>query len=175
MAPSPAPSPLWPAALHHLALLSADADRLAGFLGVALQMRCERSEGGGSILAGPGRRIAIWPGATSGALHLGYALDDPERVAELRSRFAHRGVRTDPTDAPFFRTGSFRVAAPSPLASLPLQTPREMFGRFACPAGAIPTRVNRVPRLAPHGVVPTVAGGRRCRGTPTRCVRRGRR
>ena len=116
MPPSPSPSPLWPATLHHLALLSPDADRLAGCLGAALQMRCERSEDGCSVLTGPDRRITIQPGAASGALHLGYALDDVERVAGLQSRFARRGIRTESSGVPFFRTGSFRVAAPDGVA-----------------------------------------------------------
>ena len=157
MPPSPSPSPLWPATLHHLALLSPDADRLAGCLGAALQMRCERSEDGCSVLTGPDRRITIQPGAASGALHLGYALDDVERVAGLQSRFARRGIRTESSGVPFFRTGSFRVAAPDgvalvfgvPAAHAQTTDLEGLSGRL--PARRVPYPGARAAPLFPHG------------------------
>ena len=141
MPPSPSPSPLWPATLHHLALLSPDADRLAGCLGAALQMSCERSEDGCSVLTGPDRRITIQPGAASGALHLGYALDDVERVAGLQSRFARRGIRTESSGVPFFRAGRFGSRRPTgsrscsecPRITRRRRTSRDCRGAFSTP------------------------------------------
>lgn len=110
--PSCAPSPLWPAPLHHLALRSRDPGRLADFLAAALRMRGEPAAGGGAVLVGPERLIVVEPGSAPGARHVAYGLDDPARVDALRARFTSRGVAADRADSPFFRPGSFRVSAP---------------------------------------------------------------
>lgn len=114
--PAPLPSPLWPAPLHHLALESADPERVADFLAATLRMRCERTPGGGAILAGPGRIIVVEPGSGAGARHVAYGLDSSERVAELEARFAGRGVPTEPAESPFLEAGAFRVFAPDGIA-----------------------------------------------------------
>lgn len=110
--PSCAPSPLWPAPLHHLALGSRDPGRLADFLAATLRMRREPAAGGGAVLVGPDRLIVVEPGAAPGARHVAYGMDDPARVDALRARFTSRGVAADRADSPFFRPGSFRVSAP---------------------------------------------------------------
>ena len=110
--PAPLPSPLWPASLHHLALESADPERVSEFLAVTLQMRCERTPGGGAVLAGPGRIIVVEPGSGAGARHVAYGLDRSGRVAELQERVAGRGVPTEPAGSPFLEAGAFRVLAP---------------------------------------------------------------
>ena len=107
------PSPLWPAALHHLALESPDPDRLAEFLARALQMRREQSAPGGSaVLSGPGRIVVVRPGGSPGMLHLAYGLADAGRVCGLQDRFTSRGVPTEAAELPCFESGSFRVRAP---------------------------------------------------------------
>ena len=106
------PSPLWPAVLNHIALRSPDADRLASFLGSALQMGCERSGDGSFVLTGPGRRLVIEAGSRSGAAHVAYAMDTSERVAALLSHFESRGIRTDAADLSYLQPGAFRVEAP---------------------------------------------------------------
>ena len=123
------PSPLWPAPLHHLALESPDPGRLADFLAATLQMRRERSPGGGAFLVGPGRLIVVEPGTVAGARHVAYALGDPGRVEELEARFAGRGVRAEPAGSPFLEAGSFRVSAPDGVTLL--------FGVPAAPAPAV--------------------------------------
>ena len=115
---APPPSPLWPAPLHHLALESPNPERLADFLAATLQMRCERASGGGATLVGPGRLIVLEPGRGPTARHVAYGLDDPERVAELETRFASRGIPTEPADSAFLESGSFRVSAPDGVTLL---------------------------------------------------------
>ena len=115
---APLPSPLWPAPLHHLALESADPERVSDFLAATLQMRCERTPGGGAILAGPDRVIVVEPGSGAGARHVAYELDSAGRVAALKGRFASRGVPTEPADSPFLESGAFRVFAPDGIALL---------------------------------------------------------
>ena len=128
--PAPLPSPLWPAPLHHLALESADPERVADFLAATLQMRSERTPGGGAVLAGPGRIIVVEPGSGAGARHVAYGLDSAGRVAELQARFAGRGVPTEPAGSPFLEAGAFRVLAPDGapdgialLFGVPAETP----------------------------------------------------
>ena len=116
--PAPLPSPLWPAPLHHLALESADPERVSDFLAATLQMQCERTPGGGAILAGPGRIIVVEPGSGAGARHVAYGLDSSGRVAELEARFASRGVATEPAESPFLEAGAIRVFAPDGIALL---------------------------------------------------------
>ena len=108
-----APSSLWPAPLHHLALASPEPARLAAFLADALQMRSVHDPGGAIVLSGPSRLIVIESGAAPGAVRVAYALGEPERVARLRERLTARGVSTLPHPSPFFRSGAFAVSAPS--------------------------------------------------------------
>ena len=123
---APLPSPLWPAPLHHLALESADPERVSDFLAATLQMRCERTPDGGAVLAGPGRVIVVEPGSGAGARHVAYGLDSAGRVAALEARFACHGVATEPAESPFLEAGAFRVFAPDRIALLfgvPAETP----------------------------------------------------
>src|SRR5690242_12377979 len=77
-------SPLWPAQLDHIGMATADPPALAAFYDRVLGMTASVLPDKRQLVAAPGRRLIIAPGAARGHGFSGFALADAAQLARCR-------------------------------------------------------------------------------------------
>jgi len=107
-----APSPLWPATLHHFRLNAADPAALVRFHADGLGMNARQLGDDLWHLAGPGRRLLIGAGEAEQVAYAAFALDDPRRLAALQRHIAGHGVAIEESPSPLFGNTGFAVRDP---------------------------------------------------------------
>ncbi len=86
--------PLWPARLHHLGLVSADAGALAGFYRRVLGYDAEQLTQGQWRLAAKERQLIVSQGAEAGLGFAAFAVEDRARLGALRADIEAKGTHT---------------------------------------------------------------------------------
>ncbi len=86
--------PLWPARLHHLGLVSADAGALAGFYRRVLGYDAEELSQGQWRLAAKERQLIVSQGARAGLGFAAFAVEDRARLGALRADIEAKGAHT---------------------------------------------------------------------------------
>ena len=104
--------PLWPARLHHLGLVSADAGALAGFYHRVLGYDAEELTQGQWRLAANERQLIVSQGAEAGLGFAAFAVDDAARLAALRADIEAKGAEIGPSPSPLLGEGAFAVEDP---------------------------------------------------------------
>ena len=116
--------PLWPARLHHLGLVSADACALAGFYQRVLGYDAEELSQGQWRLRGNERQLIVAQGARAGLGFAAFAIDDGPRLAGLRADIEAKGAGIEASPSPLLGDGAFAVEDPDGNA-LVFGPPRE--------------------------------------------------
>ncbi len=104
--------PLWPARLHHLCLVSADAGALAGFYHRVLGYDAEELSDSRGRLAGKERQLFVSQGAEAGLGFAAFAVDDGARLEALRADIEAKGAEIGPSPSPLLKGDAFAVEDP---------------------------------------------------------------
>ncbi len=104
--------PLWPARLHHLGLVSANAGALAGFYQRVLGYDAEELSESRWRLRGKERELIVTQGAEAGLGFAAFAVDDAARLAALRADIEAKGAEIGPSPSPLLGEGAFAVEDP---------------------------------------------------------------
>ena len=104
--------PLWPARLHHLGLVSADAGALAGFYRRVLGYDAEELSESQWRLAAKERQLLVSQGARAGLGFAAFAVDDAARLQALRADIEAKGAEIGPSPSPLLGEGAFAVEDP---------------------------------------------------------------
>ncbi len=104
--------PLWPARLHHLGLLSADAGALAGFYHRVLGYDAEEIGDGRWRLRGRERELIVSQGAEAGLGFAAFAVEDGARLGDLRADIEANGAEICASPSPLLKDGAFAVKDP---------------------------------------------------------------
>lgn len=116
--------PLWPARLHHLGLVSADAGALAEFYRRVLGYDAEELTDGQWRLRGKERELLVSQGARAGLGFAAFAVEDGARLGALRADIEAKGADIGPSPSPLLDEGAFAVKDPDGNA-LVFGPPRE--------------------------------------------------
>ena len=104
--------PLWPARLHHLGLLSADAGALAGFYHRVLGYDAEEIGDGRWRLRGRERELIVTQGAEAGLGFAAFAVEDGARLGALRADIEANGAEICASPSPLLGDDAFAVKDP---------------------------------------------------------------
>jgi catechol-2,3-dioxygenase len=104
--------PLWPARLHHLGLVSADAGALAGFYHRVLGYDAEELTQGQWRLAAKERQLIVSQGAEAGLGFAAFAVEDAARLEALRADIEAKGTDIGPSPSPLLKDDAFAVEDP---------------------------------------------------------------
>ncbi len=104
--------PLWPARLHHLGLVSADAGALAGFYRRVLGYDAEELSQGQWRLAAKERQLIVSQGARAGLGFAAFAVEDAARLKALRADIEAKGADIGPSPSPLLKDDAFAVEDP---------------------------------------------------------------
>jgi catechol 2,3-dioxygenase-like lactoylglutathione lyase family enzyme len=107
-----APSPLWPARLHHLQIATPQPETLARFYERAFAYRTERQADGRLLLRVGYRRLLLSEGPACTLVLAGFALADRAQLEALRTHVQQHGVAVEPAGSPLFDDGAFSVQDP---------------------------------------------------------------
>jgi catechol 2,3-dioxygenase len=105
-------SPLWPAVLDHLRLLSPDPAALASFYGAALGLAVTRLGDDEYVVAGRQRRLLIGAGPARTLALSAFALADAAQLARYRCFLAESAAALLPAPTPLFAEGGLALADP---------------------------------------------------------------
>ncbi|MGE0629445.1 MAG: VOC family protein [Hyphomicrobiaceae bacterium] len=97
--------------LHHVAMTSPDAERLARFYADAMDMTAEKRDSGWLCL-GPGRRMLFTEGVANGLARAGFGVRDLDGLADLRLRVEDSPAVVKKVDSGMFGAGAFSVTDP---------------------------------------------------------------
>lgn len=112
--------------LHHVALESANPQRLAEFYAAAMDMDLTKVTDEEWICEGPARRMVVRRGVDKTLAYSGLACRDAEGVAELKARATAEGLEILASPGPFFKPGAFAVRDPDGhLVSFGLALPQK--------------------------------------------------
>ena len=126
--------------MHHLKMLSPDAEALAGFYGRCLGMNVRQVDGQW-LCEGPQRNLIVAPGRAGALGHAAYAVADAGVLTGLAERLRDAGVPVQPFDTPLMRTGALAFCDPDGhcfVFGLPLPDSAAAF------ADALPARLQHV-------------------------------
>ncbi|MCH8196585.1 MAG: VOC family protein [Proteobacteria bacterium] len=142
--------PLWPARLHHLGLVSADAGALAGFYRRVLGYDGEELSQGQWRLAAKERQLLVSQGAEAGLGFAAFAVEDAARLEALRADIEAKGAEIGPSPSPLLDDNAFAVEDPDgntlvfgPPGEARASPRRSGFGRTGGPAGAMAACLRR--------------------------------
>jgi catechol-2,3-dioxygenase len=116
--------PLWPARLHHLGLVSADAGALAGFYQRVLGYDAEELADGRWHLRAKERELIVSQGPASGLGFAAFVVEDAARLQALRADVEAQGTEICASPSPLLGEGAFAVKDPDGNA-LVFGPPRE--------------------------------------------------
>ncbi|MCH7544052.1 MAG: VOC family protein [Proteobacteria bacterium] len=116
--------PLWPARLHHLGLVSADAGALVGFYQRVLGYDAEELTEGRWRLRGRERELLVSQGARAGLGFAAFAVEDGARLAALRADIEAKGAGIEASPSPLLGDDAFAIKDPDGNA-LVFGPPRE--------------------------------------------------
>jgi catechol 2,3-dioxygenase-like lactoylglutathione lyase family enzyme len=103
---------LWPALLDHLRRDSEDPGRLAAFYGELLGDSVTRLASGEWLVAGPGRRMLVGPGAKASVPYFALRMRDAAHLAAYRGKLEKQGLACEKSPSPLFAAGAYAVADP---------------------------------------------------------------
>ncbi len=141
--------PLWPARLHHLGLVSADAGALAGFYRRVLGYDAEELTQGQWRLAAKERELIVSQGARAGLGFAAFCVDDAARLAALRADIEAKEVEIGPSPSPLLGQDAFAVEDPDGN-TLVFGPPRE--ARAGGRDGGLPSPKRPALRPAAHSL-----------------------
>ncbi len=104
--------PLWPARLHHLGLVSADAGALAGFYQRVLGYDAEELSQGQWRLRGKERELLVSQGAKAGLGFAAFCVEDATRLGALRADIEAKGAEICASPSPLLGDEAFAVEDP---------------------------------------------------------------
>ncbi len=104
--------PLWPARLHHLGLVSADAGALVEFYQRVLGYDAEELTQGQWRLRGNERELIVAQGARAGLGFAAFAVEDAARLGDLRADIEAKGAEIEASPSPLLGEGAFAIKDP---------------------------------------------------------------
>lgn len=106
------PAVLAGAYLHHVAMESADPERLAKFYASVMQMDVEASDANEWRCEGPARRFVVLRGAAKKMAYAGLACRDAAALSGLRAYAAATGLKILQSPSSYFDSNAFAVRDP---------------------------------------------------------------
>jgi catechol 2,3-dioxygenase-like lactoylglutathione lyase family enzyme len=107
-----APSPLWPATLHHFRMNSEAPEQLVEFYTRGFSLNAKQIGDDLWHLAGPDRRMLIGRGDNTRVPFAAFALDDADRLAALQRHITDQGIDIEENVSPLFGNAAFTVRDP---------------------------------------------------------------